>query len=862
MSTNLVKAIRTLQVHPTLPNSIQDLKEIAFNLWWAWNPDAVALFRRLDRNLWETSGHNPVLMLGSIEQQRIKDAASDEGFRAHLQRVKEDLDAYLAESAWFTKSQFESKTPVFAYFSAEYGLTECLQSYSGGLGILAGDYVKSASDLGVPLVGVGLLYQQGYFQQYLNNDGWQQEFYPQNDFYNLPITRMENSSGKPVVITVAFPGRSVRAYVWKVAVGRVDVYLLDTDVPENAPEDRAITDQLYGGDIETRIRQEIVLGIGGMAALDALGIAPVVCHMNEGHSAFLAIERMRRWIQADKLSTFEAIMLSRQSTVFTTHTPVPAGIDEFPEPLMQKYFKGYYQQLNMNWNEFLSLGRSSETGPSTEPFNMAYLALRLSTYINGVSKLHREVSRRMWQRFWKAVPIDEIPVDSVTNGIHTNSWISNEMSALYDRYLGPSWKRNGTEKPVWDRVNEIPDEELWRVHERRKERLVAFTRRRLVDQIKRRGGLSWELKAASEVLNSEALTIGFARRFATYKRGTLLLKDLDRLIKILTNQSRPVQLIFAGKAHPRDNEGKDLIRELVHIARREDLRHRMVFLENYEIGLARYLVQGADIWLNTPRRPMEASGTSGMKVVFNGGINLSILDGWWAEAYNPEVGWAIGRGEEYSDHRYQDWVEANALYDVLEKEVIPLYYDRGADGLPRGWIAKMKQSMCQLGPVFNTNRMMKEYAESFYLPAYRQSLILQKDERKELRELSAWRGKLVKAWKDVRILDVTSYAGEKSEVGAELAIDVFVHLGDMLPSDVLVELYIGLAGYGETISDANAVALKFSGDEREGVYKFTGSVQFSKSGKHGFSVRVTPFHRSLVKHFELGMVTWAGDTAS
>ncbi len=858
--SSFVKAIKTFQVNPTLPQEMNDLREISLNLWWSWHHDSIGLFRRLDRNLWEQTDHNPVLMLGSIDQEKLERAAQDEGFKAHLERVREDLHTYLSESTWFSRTQFHTDEPVIAYFSAEYGFTECLRSYSGGLGILAGDHIKSASDTGIPLVGVGLLYQQGYFRQYLNNDGWQQEFYPENDFYNLPIIRMNTDDGSPLTIAIDFPGRKVYAYVWKVQVGRISVYLLDTNVPQNSAEDRTITNQLYGGDNETRIKQEIVLGIGGVTALDALGIKPVVFHMNEGHSAFLALERIRRWIADDKLSTFEAITLSRQSTIFTTHTPVPAGIDEFSVSLMQTYFRQYYPQLNMKWNEFLELGSAKDSTGSSRPFNMANLALQMASYINGVSKLHREVSRRMWQKFWKKVPIDEIPIESVTNGVHSNSWISAEMSNLFDRYLGPGWKRNATDQNLWDRIMEIPDEELWRVHERRKDRLVAFTRRRLVEQLKRRGGLGSDIKAAREVLNSEALTIGFARRFATYKRGTLLFKDLDRLAKILTNPDYPVQLIFAGKAHPKDNEGKELIKEIVHLGRRDDLRNHIVFLENYDIAMARYLVQGVDVWLNTPRRPMEASGTSGMKVVFNGGINLSILDGWWAEAYNPEVGWAIGAGEEYADLRYQDWVEANALYDVLEKEVIPQFYDVGQNDLPRAWIAKMKQSLRQLGPMFNTNRMVKEYAESFYLPAFRQSQILQKNDRKELKELSTWREKLISAWNDVRILQVNSDSPEETEVGSALEVEAFVHLAELLPSDVIVEMYIGRLSPTGEISEARAVPLEFTGEEREGAYRFKGTAKLERSGRHGFSVRVTPFHRSLVKHFELGMVTWADNS--
>jgi len=864
MDSSFVKAIESFQVNPTLPKSVEELKGIAYNLWWTFNQDAVGLFRRLDRELWESTGHNPVLMLGSIDQERLQKAANDEGYLAHFERVKEDFSNYMSESTWFAKNEFEVDQPLIAYFSAEFGLTECLQSYSGGLGILAGDHMKAASDLGIPLVGIGLLYQQGYFQQYLNNDGWQQEYYPENDFYNLPPQPVLDDAGNHMTVKVDIAGRIVEALIWKILVGRVELYLLDTNIPTNSPHDRAITNQLYGGDTETRIQQEVLLGIGGISALEALGIKPVVCHMNEGHSAFLALERIRRWMETEKLSFFEAKTLSRQSTIFTTHTPVPAGIDEFPEQLMQRYFKNYAPKLSLSWNDFLALGQLRDSQPvsslqttQSKPFNMAFLALTLSSYINGVSKLHGEVSRKMWYTAWRDVPLDEIPISSVTNGVHTNSWVSAEMGALFDRYLGLSWKRNATGQETWDRILEIPDEELWRAHERRKERLVAFTRRKLKEQIKRRGGLSWELKAANEVLNSDALTIGFARRFATYKRGTLLLKDIDRLTRILNNPDMPVQLIFAGKAHPKDNEGKELIKEIIHIARREDLRNHIVFLENYDIAIARYLVQGVDIWLNTPRRPMEASGTSGMKVVFNGGINLSILDGWWDEAYNPEVGWSIGNGEEYSDLRYQDWVEANALYDVLEKEIAPIYYERGRDGLPRKWIEKMKASMRQLCPKFNTNRMVKDYSQQFYIPAFRQTQILLKDENKELKDISKWQSNLAKRWKEVRILDVESSVTASTDVGSDLTVTAYIHLGDLLPSDVLVEMYIGRLGPRDSITSAQTVPLEFTGDEREGVYTFKGTVKFEKSGRHGFSVRVIPFHRSLVTHFELGMVTWA-----
>jgi len=669
-----MKAIKTLEIQPALPDRLEPLREIAYNLLWSWQLETIEMFRRLDRTLWEKVNHNPVALLGSIDQEKLDRAAADDAFLAHLDRVYEDLKFYEASPTWFSKTHFSTSTPVIAYFSAEFGLTECLPIYSGGLGILAGDHLKSASDLGVPLVGVGLLYQRGYFQQYLNADGWQQEFYPDNDFYNLPVWPEVTPGGEPAKITVEFPGRKVYARVWRIQVGRIPLLLLDTNVRENNVEDRKITAELYGGDNENRLKQEILLGIGGIRALRQAGINPAVCHMNEGHSAFLGLERIRLLITESNLSFREAATVSSKSTIFTTHTPVPAGIDTFPPALMTKYFSDYFPSLLIGREEFLGLGRRDPKNDS-EPFNMAYLALHLSSYANGVSELHGAISRKMWKNRWPEVPDDEIPIDHITNGVNTRSWIPAEMAQLFDRYLGPDWAAKPADESIWEDIEAIPDDELWRTHERRRERLVAFARRRLGEQLKRRGARDLELRRAGEALDPEALTIGFARRFATYKRATLIFRDPERLRKILTNVDCPVQLIIAGKAHPQDSEGKELIRHIIHFARAEDIRRRILFLENYDITIGRYLVQGVDVWLNNPRRPLEASGTSGMKVLFNGGLNLSVVDGWWAEGYSPERGWAIGSGEEYEDLNYQDEVEASAIYDLLEKEIVPLFYD-------------------------------------------------------------------------------------------------------------------------------------------------------------------------------------------
>jgi starch phosphorylase len=753
-----VGSLVSFDVRPSVPASLAALEKLAFNLLWCWDRDAIDLFRRLDEDLWDSTFHNPVLMLGRMSQQSFASLLEDEAFMDHLNQVTEKFEQYLAdERTWFRKF-YDHELPLFAYFSAEFGLTECLKIYSGGLGILAGDFLKSASDLGVPVVGVGLLYQEGYFRQYLNADGWQQERCDVNDFSNLPVRQLLAGGGSPVTVSVRIDGRDVRVKCWSVEVGRAPLFLLDTNIAENAPEDQKITSNLYGGDLEMRIKQEIVLGIGGVRMLQAIGLAPVVYHMNEGHSAFLALERARQLMRERGLSFEEAREIGRSGNIFTTHTPVAAGIDEFPADMMKKYFGEYVSELGIGMGDLLALG--GVEGGDREAFNMARLAIREAARVNGVSRLHREVTRKMWCDMWPGVPFDEVPVEYVTNGIHIPSWVSHDMATLLDRYLGPGWVERPTDEEVWDGVWKIPDSELWRTHERRRERLVSFARTCLRRQLQNREASSAELKRAEEILDPSALTIGFARRFATYKRATLILKDRARLKRILQNTERPVQLIFAGKAHPRDSKGKEFIREVLHFARHEDVRNHIVFLEDYNMILSRYLVEGVDVWLNTPLRPMEASGTSGMKVVPNGGLNLSILDGWWDEAHSPHIGWAIGKGESYKDIEYQNKVESNALYDILEREVIPLFYSRSRDGLPRGWIRTMKQSMHSLCYVFNTDRMVKQYVNDFYLPAVAESRRLTENDAARAREVASWKRRIRQAWSGIHVLDV------KADVGA------------------------------------------------------------------------------------------------
>jgi starch phosphorylase len=852
----------TFRIIPALPAKLERLRDLALNLWWSWNHEAIELFHRLDRDLWESTGHNPVLMLGTIRQERLEQMAEDDGFMAHVERVCREFDRYMqSQGTWYAKNHDGREDHRIAYFSAEFGLTESLRIYAGGLGILAGDHLKSASDLGLPFIAVGLLYQEGYFRQYLNPDGWQQENYPKNDFYNLPLVPERQPSGEPLLIEVEYPGREVKAQVWRAQVGRVPLYLLDTNIKDNQPGDRDITDQLYGGDAEVRIQQEIMLGIGGIRALEALGLRPTVCHLNEGHSAFLALERIWQLMQEDQLTFAEAREAATAGHVFTTHTPVPAGIDRFHPDLVSHYFGHYYSRLGLSKEEFLGLGRVYPHD-SKGQFSMAVLAMRLANRINGVSQLHAEVSRGMFQQVWPQVPSHEVPIFGITNGIHPRSWISHDMADLFDRYLGPRWIERPAELSLWNRVARIPDEELWRTHERRRERLVAYGRRRLRAQLERRGSRPSEISLAEEVLDPDALTIGFARRFATYKRATLLFHDVERLARIVGDKDRPVQIIYAGKAHPRDNPGKEMVRQIIHNARRPEFRSRVVFIEDYDMTVARYLVQGVDVWLNTPKRPHEASGTSGMKATANGALNLSILDGWWNEGYTLDTGWAIGHGEEYDEDQseYQDRVEANAIYDLLEEEVVPLFYERGRDGLPRGWIAKMKAAMSNHAGVFNTNRMVREYFGRCYLPSIERSERLAAKEYAGAKELSAWKAEFRRLWTNVRLERVWSDGPDMQElkVGDQLQVQAQIDLGGLNPTDVAVQLYHGWLDADGLIVEGEAIPMLIAQSKGKGKYVFAGAIPCRTSGRHGYALRILPQHEDLGNPFGMGLVLWGG----
>ncbi len=859
-------AIQKFVVTPNLPDSLKPLLDIARNVWWSWNVEAINLLRRVDPDLWDKHEANPVAVLGSLSPERIGALEKDKAFLAHLERVRQDLNRYLNRPSWYRNEHDSAQDGRIGYFSLEFGLHESLPLYSGGLGILAGDHLKSATDLGLPLVGVGLAYQEGYFRQYLNHDGWQMEEYATNDFFNMSMSQECDADGKPISIEVHYPGRTVTARVWRVQVGRNPLLLLDTNLPENLPEDRELTRRLYSGAEDMRIRQEILLGIGGLRVLMTMGLEPTVCHLNEGHSAFLGLERINLLMKGKGLDFDTAFEVVRASNVFTTHTPVPAGNDHFQSELVSKYLTAKADELGIGIERLLALGRQNPAD-THETFCMTVLALRLSRFVNGVSELHGHVSRGMWQKVWPGAPREEIPISHVTNGIHTRSWLCTEIARLYDRYLGPRWYEDATNKTIWDRVDMIPDAELWRGHERMRERLVGFVRARLRQQLLKRGTNRMWVKRASEVLDPEALTIGFARRFATYKRAALILSDPDRLDKILNNPERPVQLIFAGKAHPKDHPGKELIRQLVHMAQEDRFRNRIVFIEDYNIEVGRYLVQGVDVWLNNPRRPLEASGTSGMKVPPNGGVNLSIMDGWWCEGYDVDNGWSIGAGEDYDENpaeqAYQDDVESTNLYDLLENEIVPTFYERGSDDVPREWTRIMKNSMRTVNAEFNTNRMVEEYTERFYFPCLENAARLGADDYAKARELADWRRRMSAGWRGVSITEVSSPPLSAHPTGTSLKVEAQVVLGDIPVNEVLVEAYHGLLGTDGEISDGETATL-FAGEAGDnGVVTFSGDIACRRAGQRGFTVRVVPRKDGYpLDRFETGLITWWKDATA
>jgi len=849
-----MKPISRLHIIPDLPEKLTPLWNLGYNLWWTWNQDTIRTLQQIDPEAWVACERNPLRFLSSLSQEQLEKLTQDEKLSGKIDSIIAQFERYQSRPTWYEQTYADSHLKV-AYFSAEFGLTEGLRIYSGGLGVLAGDHLKSASDLGLPLVGIGLLYRQGYFHQTLNPDGWQVEYYPENDFDQMPIQPVNSSSNDPLVVEVPYPHGPVFARLWSVQVGRVPLYLLDANIEENRPEDRQITARLYGGDREMRIRQEILLGIGGMRALDALGIEPTICHMNEGHSAFQALERIRVLMQDQGLSFAAAREASAVGNVFTTHTPVAAGNDWFPPDLVEAYFHSFREKLGLSHEEFLGLGGINPEDHSSD-FCMTVLALRLSAHANGVSRLHGEVSRRLWAGLWPQIDRQEIPITSITNGVHLQSWASLEIAGLYDRHLGEDWRYSHKNGEVWKNVQQIPDRELWQTHQFRRRRLIDYARYYLSNQLSRQSVPPAKIELTLQGLNPQALTIGFARRFATYKRGSLIFRNLERLASLFTDEDRPLQIFFAGKAHPHDNPGKEVIREIVHLVRQAPFSGRVFFLQDYDMHVARYLTQGCDVWLNTPRRPQEASGTSGMKAALNGALSLSVLDGWWEEACELHAGWTIGMGEEYEDISYQDEVESNALYDLLETEVISLFYNRDAEGLPRSWVARMKESIAGLAPVFNTNRMVREYVEQMYLPNQHRWIYLNGDWER-INQLTQWKAYVRAKWPQVRIEHVQAELPLQVKVGMQIPLRASVSLGELSPEDVRVELYMGKLSAQHEIQEATTLPLQHQSRDGEGKHTFIGEYPCTSSGSYGYTLRVVPHHPDLKDSLELGLVRWA-----
>ena len=844
-------------VQPKLPEQLRSLQTLAGNLYWNNKDfDINNLFRHLNPILWDVISQNPVSMLYYLQEQQLLTAANDPEYLRMLERVWQEYQSYQNTTSVFCQQHNLDNHCLIAFFSAEFGISEILPIYAGGLGLLAGDYLKSASDLGLSLVGVSIMYKKGYFHQKIDPSGWQKEYYPQNDLSKFPLELMRSDDNNPVIINVEFPERLVRVQIWRAVVGRINLYLLDTDCPGNSDEDRNITDCLYGGDLEKRIQQEIILGIGGMRALISMGIEPAVCHLNEGHSAFLALERIHYLIRKHRLSFSAAKTLASCSNIFTTHTPVNAGIDIFPPYLMDKYFTKIYQALALSRQEFLGLGQLNPYNQQ-EPFNMAVLALKLSDWANGVSRLHGRTARRMWQACWPDLPLAEVPIASITNGVHISTWISPKMAGLYDLYLGSGWRNNPVDPANWAGVDQIPDKELWQIREEERFELIAYIRRRLTNQYK-----AWcvnleRLSSVAGVFNPRALTIGFARRFTSYKRPTLLLRDLNRFLRLINDPRQPLQIVFAGKAHPDDKYGKEFIQQIINLSKQEHFFNRVVFLEDYDINIARNLLRGVDLWLGNPLRPMEASSTSGMKALLNGALQLSTLDGWWDEAWTLETGWAIGSRDVSDNLDYQDQKDAESLYQILEKEILPQFYNRDTDDVPKEWVLKIKNSIKAYAPFFNTHRMVQEYTTRFYVPAIENYKRFEANEFSQLKVYEIWKNHLLANWGKVTIEKVEDDPNcNKLEVGNVLPVKALLFLGELKPQDIVVEVYYGaIDNEGKVTSGEKRVLTSFR-NSGAGKYLYSGDITCGQSGCFGYNLRVYPHDAYLDGHYLNGLMLW------
>ena len=846
-----------ITVNPQLPKRIGKLAEISNNLWWSWNTEFLRLFKIIDRDLWETCEKNPVKFLKRVSQDRLEAVATNTEFLKEYDRLAKEFDDYItSKNTWFSNKYPENKKDLIAYFSAEYGLDQTIPIYSGGLGILSGDHLKSASDLGIPLVAVGLLYKNGYFHQKINGYGDQETEYNNIELSDLPINLVKDENGEDLKINVKFEKRKVYLKVWQINVGRIKLYLLDSDIDENSPEDREVTLKLYGGDQEMRIKQEIVLGMGGTNLLTrALGLNPTVYHMNEGHSAFLILELIKNIIKEKKVSFEVAKDIASSKTVFTTHTPVPAGNDIFPLDLVEKYFKDFWPRLGISKEEFLKLGMKPTQ--DLEPgFNMGILALKIAGKKNGVSKLHGAVSRELFGEVWPEIAANESPITYVTNGIHTCSWLSPRLKELYNKYLIPYWQDNIHLDKTWEKVKDIPDQELWEAHMQRKEKLLNLVKDSTVNRL-RRSGYSYEkINDIVSKINPNALTIGFARRFATYKRATLIFRDLERITQILNNQERPVQIIFAGKAHPADKEGQDLIKYIHEVSMMPQFKGKIFLLENYNIAMSRYLVSGVDVWLNNPRRPMEASGTSGQKASVNGVINFSVLDGWWAEGYNQYNGWTIGTNAEFDSYEAQDNADSESLYRTLESKIVPMYYNKDKDGMSSKWIETMKNSIISTGGKYSTARMLVDYTNNLYIPLCNLTKTYYED-IDNVAAFNMWKKDIASNWKDIKITQVNNLDNITIDAGNNIEVRCEVELPNIKQENIDVEVYYGKILDNGIVENVSIIPMKLEKqDEETRKYYYVAKIELITGGNYGYTFRVMPKHEMILEPTNLNLVKW------
>ncbi len=846
-----------ITVNPQLPKRIEKLSEIGYNLWWSWNTEFLKLFKEIDIDLWESVNKNPIKFLKLVTQEKLEKAAQSPEFLKKYDKVVENFEDYMkSKNNWFEKKYPDNKNDVIAYFSAEYGLDQTLAIYSGGLGILSGDHLKSASDLGVPLVAIGLLYKKGYFNQKINGNGIQETEYNDIDIENLPIESVKDSEGKDVLVALHFPKKKIYLKAWKVNVGRVELYLLDSDIEANIPEYREITKTLYGGDREMRIQQEIILGQGGVAMLKALGYNPTIYHMNEGHSSFLILELIYNLMKEKQVSFQIARDIVASKTVFTTHTPVPAGNDIFTLSLVEKYFKDYWDKLGITKQEFFQMGMKPDVQIDTTGFNMGILALKVAGKKNGVSKLHGAVSRELFGEVWPNIAANESPITYVTNGIHTCSWLSPHLKELYNKYLIPYWQDRIYDDEVWKKISDVPNEELWKAHQERKVKMLAIVKENTINRLRRCGYNYDEIMKIVDCLDPNALTIGFARRFATYKRATLIFKDLERITQILNNKNQKVQIIFAGKAHPADKEGQDLIKYIHEISMKPQFKGKVFLLENYNIAMSKYLISGVDVWLNTPRRPMEASGTSGQKASVNGVINFSILDGWWAEGYNAKNGWKIGESLEYSDYESQDRADSQSIYDTLENKIIPMYYEKDEDGISSRWMQTMKESIISTGGKYSTSRMLTDYVDKLYIPLcnlYNNYYA----ELGKVGELNEWKKSIKNAWDNIEITQENNLDNITLDAGNNIEVRCKVKLPNINKDNIEAQVYYGKISENGTVDDISIIPMELEeADEESKIYTYKAKVNLINGGNYGYTFRVMPKHEMILDSANLDLIKW------